>query len=57
MMAINVSHDTLNNSDLLAFLYKCDTMNLLKGDNELAISRCKVSCNSANVDMGRHQIR
>ena len=28
MMAINASRDTLNNSNLLAFLYKCDTMNL-----------------------------
>ena len=29
MTAINASCDTLNNSDVLVFLYKCDTMNLL----------------------------
>ena len=30
MTAINDSRDTLNNSNLLVSLYKCDTMNLLK---------------------------
>ena len=30
MTAINASRDTLNKSNLPAFLYKCDTMNLLK---------------------------
>ena len=30
MTAINASHDTLNNSNLPAFLYKCDTMTLLR---------------------------
>ena len=28
-MATNASRDTLNKSNLLAFLYECDTMNLL----------------------------
>ena len=28
--AINAFRDTLNTSNLPAFLYKCDTMNLLK---------------------------
>ena len=31
MTAINASCDTLSNSNLPAFLYKSDTMNLLKG--------------------------
>ena len=30
MMVINASHDMLNNSNFLAFLHKCDTINLLK---------------------------
>ena len=30
MAGINTSNDTLNDSNLPAFLYKCDTMNLLK---------------------------
>ena len=29
MTAINASHDTLDDSNLLAFLHRCDTMNLL----------------------------